>query len=150
MSRIYQIQDFRPANEALSDAPTTPAEMFSDILASCPRIHAMKQSEQATQLARLIDAGAWTDAALALIALELPRWQLRRLAYDSGEWHCALSSSRDMPEWLDASVETHHADMALAILAAFNEARRGPPPTHLSVVAVADTNFEPLCCDNFA
>ena len=39
--------------------------------------------------------GAWTDAALALIDLELPQWQFRRIAYDEGEWSCALSRERE-------------------------------------------------------
>jgi len=30
----------------------------------------------------LIGSEAWTDSALALIDLELPQWQVRRIAYD--------------------------------------------------------------------
>ena len=40
---------------------------------------------------------AWTEAALALIDLELPQWQVRRIAYDEGEWYCALSRAREFP-----------------------------------------------------
>jgi hypothetical protein len=66
------------------------------------------------RIERLIDYGAWTDAALALLELELPHWQLRRLVYDDGEWHCALSRQRELPEWLDdRSIESHHADLAM-------------------------------------
>jgi hypothetical protein len=90
---------------------------------------------------------------LALIAIELPRWQLRRLAYDDGEWYCALSNQREMPEWLDASVETHHPEMALAILDAFREAISSNSPSHLVAVPPSSsrgTPFEPMLCDNYA
>ena len=30
----------------------------------------------------MIQSGAWTDATLALIDLELPMWQVRRIAYE--------------------------------------------------------------------
>ena len=103
---------------------------------------------------RLIESHAWTDAALALIDLELPQWQVRRLAYDEGEWHCALSRQRELPDWLDQSIETRHADLALAILSAFVEAQRvSAPSSRTSVPAVprhANSLYEPVCSDNFA
>jgi hypothetical protein len=105
------------------------------------------------RIKRLIQSGAWTDAALALLEMELPQWQLRRLAYDEGEWHCALSRQRELPEWLDdRSIESHHADLSLAILSAFVDARRSAPPSRTSVPAVvraANPLYEPACCDNF-
>jgi hypothetical protein len=107
------------------------------------------------RIERLIDSGAWTDAALALLELELPQWQLRRLAYDDGEWHCALSRQRELPDWLDdRSVESRHADLAMAILSAFADAqRRSASPRKTSVPAAPlATNplYEPLNCENFA
>ena len=102
----------------------------------------------------MIQSGAWTDAALALIDLELPQWQIRRLAYDDGEWHCALSRQRELPDWLDQPIETHHADLALAILSAFVEAQRAKaPPSRTSVPMVpqdANPLYEPVYSDNFA
>ena len=92
--------------------------------AACRRYPSIGQTEKTARLEQLIRTGAWTDAALALIDLELPLWQVRRLAYDDGEWHCALSRERELPDWLDQSIETRHADLALAILSAFVEARR--------------------------
>jgi hypothetical protein len=71
---------------------------------------------------RLIDAEAWADAALALLELELPLWQVHRIAYDQGEWYFALSRERELPEWLERSIEAQHADLALALLSAFVEA----------------------------
>ena len=101
----------------------------------------------------MIGSGAWTDAALALIDLELSLWQVRRIAYDEGEWYCALSRERELPDWLDRSIESHHADLALAILSAFIDAQRiASPRSSTSVPAVpreANPLYEPACCDNF-
>jgi hypothetical protein len=90
---------------------------------------------------------------VALIDLELPQWQVRRLAYDQGVWYCALSRQRELPDWLDQSIEAHHADLALAILGAFVEAQRvTAASSRTSVPAVSrDVNplYEPVLCDNF-
>jgi hypothetical protein len=113
----------------------------------------MGETGKTARTERLIQAEAWTDAALALIDLELPLWQVRRIAYDEGEWYCALSRQRDLPDWLDRSIESRHADLALAILGAFVEAQRiAAPASRPSVPVVSpDLNplYEPVCCDNF-
>ena len=113
----------------------------------------MRSSEKTARLEQLIRSGAWTDAALALIDLELPLWQVRRIAYDEGEWHCALSRERELPDWLDQSIEARHADLALAILSAFVETQRvSEPETRTSVPAVSRSMwefYEPLPTDNF-
>jgi hypothetical protein len=91
---------------------------------------------------------------MALIDLELPQWQLRRIAYDEGEWHCALSRERELPDWLDQSAEGRHADLALAILSAFVEARRLSTLAGRSSVPVVphktDALYEPILSENFA
>jgi hypothetical protein len=114
----------------------------------------MGQTEKTARIERLIQTGAWTDTALALIDLELPLWQIRRLAYDDGEWYCALSRARELPDWLDQSVESRHADLALAILSAFVDAERlASPQSRTSVPAApreANPLYDPVCCDNFA
>ena len=113
-----------------------------------------KQNARAARVEHLIQSQAWTDAALALIDLELPQWQVRRLAYDDGEWYCALSRQRELPDWLDQAIETHHADLALAILSAFVEAQRiSSTPSRTSVPPVpqqANPLYEPVYSDNFA
>jgi hypothetical protein len=85
--------------------------------------------------------------------LELPLWQVRRIAYDEGEWYCALSRERELPDWLDQSIETRHADLSLAILSAFVEAQRISLPSSRTSVPVvnrsADPLYEPVCSDNF-
>lgn len=101
---------------------------------------------------KLIGAGAWTDAALALIATELPQWKLRRLVYDDGEWHCVLSPQREFPEWLDDGIEAHHENLSLALFKALVEAARQQPveaPTP-AVPRIRIRQQDAVCCDNFA
>lgn len=100
----------------------------------------------------LIAVGAWTDAALALIASELPQWKLRRLAYDDGEWHCVLSPQREFPEWLDDGIEARHENLSLALFKALVEAARQQPvetPTS-AVPRIRIKQQDAVCCDNFA
>jgi hypothetical protein len=130
----------------LHDAAAVTAGLISEVIGNTSR-------HLPVRIERMVESGAWTDAALALLELELPQWRLRRLAYDDGEWHCILSRQRELPEWLDQSVETRHTDLSLAILSALVDARRMPVPSSgTSVPAVprpASPLYEPLCCDNF-
>ena len=108
------------------------ADEFVDVIAEPCRLLPSERNAKADRLKQLIQSQAWTDAALALVDFELPQWQVRRLAYDGGEWFCSLSRQREMPDWLDQPVEAHHADLAQAILAAFAEARRITARTSLA------------------
>jgi hypothetical protein len=128
---------------------------MSDIIRSaCRRFPSTGQTAKTAHIERLIQSHAWTDAALALIDLELPQWQLRRVAYDQGEWYCALSRERELPDWLDQSIEACHVDLSLAILSAFIEAQRvSAPETRTSVPAVtrdANLRYVPVCSNNFS
>jgi hypothetical protein len=131
----------------------TPPLMHDVIDHACRRIPSLGDSERTTRIMRLIDVEAWADAALALIELELPLWQVRRIAYDEGEWHCALSRERELPDWLDTAVEARHADLALALLSAFVEVRAlavdVSRPSVPSVRPAPDPLYEPIGCDNF-
>src|SRR3954452_13868581 len=127
LTRAYSDTD--QFDDRLCRATAASADLFSDIVRSiCPRLALLRHTERAARAAQMIELGAWTDAALALLALELPQWQLRRLAYDDGELHCALSTQREMPDWLDQSIEARHADLPIAILRAFVSARRVSAP----------------------
>src|SRR3954465_8914155 len=129
MSILAHRQNPAELGDRLRNACAVTAEFLSDIISqTCRRFPSTGQSAKTARIERLIESGAWTDAALALIDLELPQWQLRRIAYDEGEWHCALSRERELPEWLDQSAEGRHADLALAILSAFVEARHVSAP----------------------
>lgn len=146
MSRLSLLQNTHATSDI--DAAT-----FTAIcIASCKRLPAMRRTRDAQHLDRLVAAGAWTDAALVLIAIELPDWQLRRFTFDEGEWHCALSTERNMPDWLDDAVETHHADMATAILDALRSAVGRDRASHLTLVPVSvipQTEFVPMMCENY-
>jgi hypothetical protein len=141
--------------DRLRDADVMTAALMSEITGeTCRRFPSVGQTEKTARIERLMGSGAWTDAALALIDLELPRWQVRRIAYDDGEWYCALSRQRELPDWLDQSIEARHADLPLAILSAFVDARRIDAPSGRTSVPMVprDANplYEPVCCDNFA
>jgi hypothetical protein len=76
------------------------------------------------RLERLTGAGAWTEAALALVALVLPSWQVRRLELDGGEWWCTLSRYPRAPREFDDAVDGRDPLLPLAILDALFEARQ--------------------------
>jgi hypothetical protein len=142
-------------NDRLRDAHAVTPDLISEVIGEARRrLPSAGQTDKTARLEKLIGSGAWTDAAFALIDLELPQWQVRRIAYDEGEWHCALSRQRELPDWLDQSIETRHADLSLAILSAFVDAQRiTAPSSRTSVPAVsrdAGALYEPVCADNFA
>ena len=146
--------DLLELSDRLRDADAVTADLMAEVVGqACRRFPLMGESERTARLQRLIATGAWTDAALALVDLELPLWRVRRLAYDEGEWYCALSRQRELPDWLDQSIEGHHAELALAILTALVDAKASVAPARgTSVPAVPrepSAPYDPLCCDNF-
>lgn len=140
--------------DSLVVADTATVGLVSAIaVAACDRRDGAGQIS--TQIRKLTEAGAWTDASLALIANKLPRWKLRHLAYDEGEWHCTLSPQRDLPDWLDEPVETTHSNLPLALLKAFVEVKRRDGETAEDTRSPTAPRIRPeyrdlLCCDNFA
>jgi len=139
----------------LREADTLTADLLSDVIReACWRLPSVGRTRRFDRLEQLIRSGAWTDAVLVLLELELPQWQLRRMTYDTGEWHCALSRQRELPDWLDQSIEAHHADLSLAILSAFLDAQRvrasAARTSVPSVPCADDAGYVRLCCDNFA
>ena len=153
MSILPQQTFPHPLTDRLRDAHVATAEFLSDIITDTCRRFPAKRSFEADRFEQLVQAQAWTDAALALIEFDLPQWQVRRLVYDGGEWFCTLSRQREMPDWLDQALESHHADLALAILDAFSQAKRiSAPENRASVPAPPSVTplFEPICSENFA
>jgi hypothetical protein len=141
--------------DLLRDASVATAGLVREVVGqACRRFPSIGHSAKTARIERLIAANAWTEAALALIDLELPQWKIRRIAYDGGVWYCALSRERELPDWLDQSVEARHPDLALAILGAFVEAQDlAAPSGRPSVPAVpheVNPLYAPVCCDNFA
>ena len=155
MQQMIARRDLGALGEHLRQASEVDPGLMTEVIdVACRRYPSIGQSEKTARVEQLIKSGACTDAALALIDLELPFWQVRRLAYDDGEWYCSLSRQRELPDWLDQSIETRHADLALAILSAFVEARRVSAPSHRTSVPSApqrvDALYEPVYSGNFA
>ena len=147
--------DYSPSlGMRLRHAQAMTRPLMLDIMHACRRFPSRGRSERSARIMRLVDAEAWTDAALALIELELPMWQVRRIAYDEGEWHCALSRERELPDWLDAAVEARHADLALALLSAFIEVQalavEVSRPSVPTVRPAPDPLYQPVACENFS
>lgn len=67
-----------------------------------PSLGAAAQLARARQFA---SAGAWTEAALAVVRLQAPDWTVRRIEIDDGEWFCALSRRLALPSEFDERVE---------------------------------------------
>ena len=155
MTLLSRHHDSGELSDLLRGAHAVTAELISEIVSeTCRRYPPVRRTEQTARIERMIGSGAWLDAALALIDLELPQWQVRRIVYDDGEWHCALSRQRELPEWLDQSVEASHADLPLAILKTFVDAQRTSAPSARTSVPTVPRGesllCEPVCCDNFA
>ena len=136
----------------VSAADEATPELLSGIVAETAR--RLSAPDDAAQLHQLIEAGALTEAAFTLINLELPLWQIRRITYDEGEWHCAMSRQREIPEWLDEAIEATHASLTLAIVSVYIETLRqieaSREPSRPSVPQTRGDQFKPVCCDNFA
>jgi len=141
-------------DDELQAAPEAEREVFAKIIGSaCSRIPVLNKSGKAARIGQLIESGGWTDAAIAVIELEMPGWKLRRLVYENGEWFCSLSRQPNMPADLDDSADAAHQVLPLAILRAFVEARRRSKVATVSASGIPQ--FQPaagdvVCCDNFA
>lgn len=145
---------FGRLDEELRSARKAAPDVFYKIIACvCRRIPVLLKTGNATRIDQLIGAGAWTDGALALLQLELPEWQVRRLAFENGEWLCSLSRQPNLPATLDDSIDVVHAVLPLAILRAFLEAQqasRAAGQILADVARLQPTIGHPICCDNFA
>lgn len=152
MTLPYVRNDVRDVDRSEADDETPTTAMFIELLATaCHGGDPMRQAVQVARLKQLICVRAWSDAAMALVTLRLPEWKLRRLVYDDGEWLCTLSRYRDMPDWLDQTVEAHHTNMPRAIVGALLEAINTPEPSDLSAIAKQDPDesFAVMPCENY-
>jgi hypothetical protein len=88
--------------DQLRRAPALTPDLISKVIPdACTRLPVLSRAGKAARIDRFIEAGAWNDARLVLIELELPAWKLRRLVYEDGEWLCSLSKQRNLPIALD-------------------------------------------------
>ena len=141
-------------DDELQAAPEAARAVFAKIIGSaCSRIPVLSKSGKTARIERLIESEAWTDAAMAVIELEMPGWKLRRLVYENGEWFCSLTRQQNMPADLDDSADSAHEILPLAILRAFVEARRRSKVATESASGVPQlqpATGDVVCCDNFA
>ena len=143
---------FDRLSNTLRGAPASSADLFEKIVAgSRQRVSILGKSDKASRVDSLIKAGAWTEAAVALIELELPTWKLRRLVYEDGEWRCSLSRHPNLPLELDDSVDASHENLPLAVLQAIVEASLsdGACDATSPVPQIQSAGEIPICCDNF-
>jgi hypothetical protein len=140
----------------LRQASMADERLFEEIAAACPRIEVLNRAGKTRHLRQLIAACAWTDAALALIKLELPHWKLRRVVLDDGQWQCCLSIHAELPTEFDDVAEASHEVLSLAMLSAMVEARRDIATkrgsTSLRVVpnVAGNDSAVAISCDNYA
>jgi len=69
------------------------------------RLSIIRRAGKTTHIERLLEAGACTDAALALIEIEMPNWRIRQLVYENAEWNGAAQPKgfwRRLAQTLDA------------------------------------------------
>jgi hypothetical protein len=153
MFATKQKHRFDRSDDALRPEPIAISDMFHKIIAETgERLRALRGAGAFARIDRLVEAGAWTDAALALIEIELPSWRVRRLVCEDGEWVCSLSRQPNLPFELDDMVSERHEVLPLAILRAFLEARRRAGATHAIASTVPHLGATPdrmFCCENF-
>src|SRR5215831_3992358 len=65
------------------------------------------RAHQAERIRRLIDAAAWTEAALAIAEFDRLR-AVRRITHEDGEWCCTVGSQWPVPDWLDETIVFSH------------------------------------------
>jgi hypothetical protein len=142
----------------ISRAQVVTPDLMSKVVAdACIRITMPSCAGNAAKINRLIESEAWTEAALALVELELPQWRLHRLVYEQDAWLCSLSQRWNVRVWLSDCAEARHPSLPLAILSALVEARQcSEPPSMRAASSVpscgAESSFsvQTMCCDNFA
>ncbi|MGA8970800.1 MAG: hypothetical protein WB499_16435, partial [Pseudolabrys sp.] len=135
-------------------AALTPDLIHDVIVNACTRLSVLKKSGKVTDIDRLIEVGAWCDAALALIEIEFSAWSVRRIIYEDGQWFCSLTKEPNLPAALDDTADGNHQALPLAILGALLEVRRRMSDVRdtrsPTVPQVRPTSGHPICCDNFA
>ena len=150
-----QVDVFDHVTCLLHHASTPSEALFREVAtACCQRLPTLDRAGKARPIVEFVSAGAWIDATLAIIESKLPRWTLRRLLYEDGEWRCSLSLQPDLPIEFDDTADACHAALPLAVLAAFVEGcRRAECATRLAVSKPdqrAAKSGIAMCCDNFA
>jgi hypothetical protein len=118
----------------LGRAHAVTADLMSKVAGTRTRFTMPRCAGKAAKIDRLIESEAWTEAALALVEVELPQWRLHRLVYEQDAWLCSLNKQWNLRVWLSDCAEARHQSLPLAILSALIEARQcsEPPSEPLS------------------
>jgi hypothetical protein len=142
-----------PLDNEMHNAQEPSLDLLAKIISGvCTRISRRAKTGTLDHLIHLAKIGAWNDAAFALIELELPLWQVRRLVYENGEWLCSLSYQPNLPMAFDDCVEETHEVLPLAMLRAFVEACHRRNAMQNSVSTVPHIQPWPeriICCENY-
>jgi hypothetical protein len=135
----------------LQSAHAGTVALFRDVMGSAgDRLSTLQLMGKTAHIDRLLKAGACTEAALALLDLEMPHWKIRRLVFEDGEWLCSLSRRSSVPIEFDELAEARHAVLSLAVLRALLEARRVNGAEAISTPADVPLGATTrICCDNF-
>jgi hypothetical protein len=117
-------EDLAALEEQLHRATVVTSGLLSDVIGiACVRFNALGSAAK-VKVKWLIEAGAWTDATIALLGLELPQWKLHRLINDEGKWLCSLSKQPEIPLRFDRVAKASHKCLSLAILIALVQVLR--------------------------
>jgi hypothetical protein len=143
----YPKQNYHLAGQV--DIQRTFALIAEAIAHDGPCNRGSSKADRIVRVLRLMEAGAWTEAALAVIEIEQPAWKVRRLAYEDGEWHCSLSRHPNLPAELDETTDAHDEVLPLAILRAYMEAKGGTAAKAPRVPQVRPPLANAICFDNF-
>ena len=150
LQSIRSERDVAAAYEA-SAAINVAAEAMKAISKDCAAFPPVGVDAKTRNIVSLVAAGAWIEAALALVDIEAPEWSLRRLEIDDGEWFCSLSRHPALPTEFDNAAEGRHRLLPMAILAALADARQrsdagGARPAVISPRMIATGTA--VLCDN--
>lgn len=139
-------------NEARDATELGPGLFSRTVTMACTRLALLNKLGRAARVDRFADAGAWCEAVMALIELELPAWKLCRAVCEDGEWTCSLSRQPNLPLPFGDVVEGIHESLSLALLRAFLNARRWSISDGEPARAAPQEGIAPwpvLCSDNF-
>jgi hypothetical protein len=156
LSLLYPPDPSEKLQREIRNADAVTADLMSVVLdLALARCAVADHGLQLNRIRELIAARAWTDAALALVALDRSR-VLRHMIYEEGEWRCILGSLWPAPAWLDDTIEFAHAELPLAILGALVGALGKKSAPASAATSVPRSRLAPgdvagyLDCDNFA
>jgi hypothetical protein len=134
----------------------TPGLMSKVIAGAGTRFTMPSCAGQGAKIDRLIASEVWTEAALALVELELPQWRLHRLVCEENTWVCWLSQQWAPRVWHSDCAETRRQSLPLAVLGALIEAQQCSEPLSMRAAssvlqcgAKSGLPVETMCCDNF-